>query len=171
MSTEELHARLAALEARVAALEQAPEDCRSPVSPDLPADTFWALERLKELAGPDAGAVLFTGSVDLPTGEHYEWQEGRESQPLLDADWADLAAGLQALAHPVRLHLLREILHGVRTTAELARHPDLGTSGQLYHHLRQLTAAGWLHSTARGHYAVPGERVIPLLIVLMGVRR
>ena len=170
MTNEKLHARIEALEARVAALEGLE------VGPPLPdvavsSETFWALNGLKELIGSGSGAVLFTGSVDLPTGEHYEWQEGRESQPLLDADWADLAAGLQALAHPIRLLLLREVLHGVRTTAELAAHPDLGTSGQLYHHLRHLTAAGWLHSTARGHYSVPGERVVPLLIVLMGVRR
>jgi hypothetical protein len=42
----------------------------------------------------------------------------------------------------------------------------LGTSGQLYHHLRQLIGAGWLVQTARGHYTVPGDRVIPLLVLL-----
>jgi hypothetical protein len=36
--------------------------------------------------------------------------------------------------------------------------------------LRQLVSAGWLHA-ARGQYAVPGERVVPLLVILSGARR
>jgi hypothetical protein len=71
----------------------------------------------------------------------------------------------------VRLLLLREILQGARTTSELAAHERLGTTGQLYHHLRQLVAAGWLRTTARGQYRVPGERVVPLLTVLAAARR
>jgi hypothetical protein len=80
---------------------------------------------------------------------------------------AECAAALNALAHPVRL-LLHEILLGVRTTAGLSEHERLGTSGQLYHHLRQLV---WLRSTARGQYSVPPERVVPLLTVLAAARR
>ena len=34
----------------------------------------------------------------------------------------------------------------------------LGTTGQAYHHLRQLAAVGWLHSTGRGRYEVPPHR-------------
>jgi hypothetical protein len=59
----------------------------------------------------------------------------------------------------------------VRTTAGLAAQEELGTSGQLYHHLRQLVSAGWLRSSGRGHYSVPGDRVIPLLVIIAGTRR
>lgn len=45
------------------------------------------------------------------------------------------------------------------------------TSGQLYHHLRQLVSAGWLRATSRGSYAVPPDRVIPLLTILTAARR
>ncbi|MCO5971174.1 helix-turn-helix domain-containing protein [Actinoallomurus soli] len=167
-SEESLAERLARLEERVARLEGAP-----------PADTtgapaesgaLWALEGLKDRA-PAPGAVLFTGAVDLPTGEHYEWQEGRTAEDLLTADWTQGAAVLAALAHPVRLLLLREILLGTRTTAELGEHEQLGTSGQLYHHLRQLVAAGWLRAEGRGEYAVPAGRVVPLLALLLAARR
>lgn len=45
-----------------------------------------------------------------------------------------------------------------------------GTSGQVYHHLRQLVATGWLR--ARGaRYEVPAERVVPLLAIVVGARR
>lgn len=166
MESESLEERVAQLEERVARLE-GPEVADARPGRD---DTFWALDALKERV-TDPGAVLFTGSVTLPGGEHYEWQQGHPVDDLLADDWSQAAETLAALAHPVRLLLLREILHGARTTAELAAHERLGTTGQLYHHLRQLVAAGWLRTTARGRYSVPGERVVPVLTVLAAARR
>ncbi|MFG2601182.1 ArsR/SmtB family transcription factor [Streptomyces sp. NPDC048462] len=86
------------------------------------------------------------------------------------ADWSDAAESFAALGHPVRLRLLREILGGRRTAAELAALDETGTTGQIYHHLRQLTGAGWLHTTGRGRYEVPGVRVVPLLVILTAAR-
>jgi Helix-turn-helix domain len=166
---ESLADRVAGLEARVARLEGAPTSVRvGPAEPD--AETFWALEGLKDRTA-EPGAVLFTGQVTLPTGEHYEWQQAHPVADLLADDWSQGTAALAALAHPVRLLLLGEILQGARTAGELGAHERLGTTGQLYHHLRQLVAAGWLRSTTRGQYAVPGERVVPLLVVLAAARR
>ena len=161
--------RLARLEERVARLE-AGGSLAEPVGAPADAGALWALAGLKDRV-PAPGAVLFTGTVDLPTGEHYEWQEGRTADDLLGADWTQGAAALAALAHPVRLLLLREILLGTRTTAALGEHEQLGTSGQLYHHLRQLVAAGWLRAESRGEYAVPAGRVVPLLALLLAARR
>jgi hypothetical protein len=131
---------------------------------------FWALDGLRARTG-DPGAVLFTGIIRLPGGERYEWQQAHPVDQQLADDWSQAAAVLAALAHPVRLLLLHEILLGARTTAELSGHERLGTTGQLYHHLRQLVAAGWLRSTHRGQYAVPPERIVPLLTVLAAARR
>ncbi|GHB05986.1 ArsR/SmtB family transcription factor [Streptomyces termitum] len=160
--------RLTALEARVAALE-------SPAPPPPAAEyegDFWALDgwkdRLAASGGPDGG-VLYTGAVRLPTGERYEWQTGALTADLLDEEGP--AESLAALGHPVRLRLLREILGGRRTAAELSGLEDLGTTGQIYHHLRQLTAAGWLRAAGRAHHEVPPERVVPLLVVLAAARR
>lgn len=114
--------------------------------------------------------MLFTGAVRLPTQEQYEWQYGLLSEQLLDGDWSDAADSFAALGHAVRLRLLREILGGRRTAAELTELEGLGTTGQIYHHLRQLTAAGWLHTASRGRYEVPGARVVPLLVVLAAAR-
>lgn len=114
--------------------------------------------------------MLYTGTVDLPTGEHFDWQYGATVDDLFADDWSEWAATLSALGHPVRLLLLRRVLAGVRTAAELSADEALGTTGQLYHHLRQLVNAGWLRSAARGQYAVPGDRVVPLLVVLSGAK-
>jgi hypothetical protein len=132
-------------------------------------DVFWALHGLQDRVGRP-GAVLFTGTVALPGGAYYEWQEGRLAGELLDGDWSESSPGLTALAHPVRLLLLREVLHGTQTAAQLSAHPRLGTSGQLYHHLRLLVSAGWLRSSARGQYDVPADRVVPLLTILAAAR-
>jgi DNA-binding transcriptional ArsR family regulator len=160
----ELEQRVADLERRLAALEGAQRP-----GPRLGGGDFWALnglkEQLSELGAADGG-VLYTGSVRLPTGEQYEWQTGALTQGLLEDDWAPVAESFAALGHPVRLRLLREILGGRRTAAELAELEELGTTGQIYHHLRQLTGTGWLRTTGRGRYEVPPERVVPLLVAV-----
>ncbi|AWW38797.1 MULTISPECIES: ArsR/SmtB family transcription factor [Streptomyces] len=164
----DLEQRVADLERRLAALE---EERRT--APALDDGDFWALSGLKEqlarLAAADGG-VLFTGAVTLPTGEHYEWQHGALTEGLLADDWTPAAESFAALGHPVRLRLLREILAGRGTAAELAELDGVGTTGQIYHHLRQLTGAGWLHAAGRGRHQVPPGRVVPLLVALATTR-
>jgi hypothetical protein len=177
VQAEDLAARLHAVERRLAMLEH-PEGGRPPSAPAAPdgasaapgseerGETFWVLDGLRaRLAGED-GAVVLAGVVPLPTGEQYAWQYGRTAEDLLTASWQELSKAIAALGHPVRLRLLQLILTGTRSAAGLQSVDGLGTSGQLYHHLRQLIAAGWLVQSARGHYAVPGGRVIPLLVLL-----
>lgn len=137
-------------------------------------DEFWALQRLKvelEALGSHDGGVLFTGSVRLPTHETYEYQYGLVTDHLLDAEWADSVDVFAALGHGVRLRLLHEVLEGSRTAAELSELDGMGTSGQIYHHLRQLIGAGWLQARGRGRYEVPAARVVPLLVMLSAARR
>ena len=174
-SGEQLAARVAELERRVASIE---EHGRSPARTSAESaglrlsdpERFWALAGLQERIG-SASAVLFTGSVSLSGDRAYVWQQGVDAEQLLDADW-DLAADvLAALGHPIRLKLTQAILNGARSTAEIGALEGLGTTGQLYHHLRQLVAAGWLNSTGRGRYEVPAERVIPLLVAITAAGR
>ncbi len=163
-----LEQRVADLERRLAALENAQNS-----APRIGEGDFWALQgfkdQLAELEAADGG-VLFTGAVRLPTGEQYEWQHGALTEGLLDDDWTEAAESFAALGHPVRLRLLREVVGGRRTAAELAELDEIGTTGQIYHHLRQLTGAGWLHTTGRGRYEVPPGRVVPLLVALSAAR-
>ena len=145
-----------------------------PAAPAVGQGDLWALDALKArhpVAQDADGAVLFTGAVRVPTGHRYEWQYGLLTETLFDDDWAAAAEPFAALGNPVRLRLLQEILGGLRTAAELAALEDVGTTGQIYHHLRQLTGAGWLHTTERGRYEVPAGRVVPLLVVLSAATR
>ena len=168
----DLGQRVAALERRLAALENATTTETSSAAPA--ADDCWALEGLKDRLAdePDTadGGVLYTGAVRLPTGAQHEWQHELLTEHLLDIDWAEAAEVFAALGHAMRLRLLREILGGRRTATELTGLDDVGTSGQIYHHLRQLTAAGWLRQAGRGRYEIPETRLVPLLVALATTR-
>ena len=167
---EDLAGRLDAVERRLAVLErQESGPAAAPTVPDGadPSRTFWVLDGLRARLATGDGAVVLAGIVPLPTGEEFVWQYGRATENLLGASWLELSKAIAALAHPVRLRLLQLILTGTRSAADLQSVEGLGTSGQLYHHLRQLIAAGWLVQAARGHYAVPGDRVYPLLVLLV----
>ena len=128
-------------------------------------DPYWVLTGLQDRY-PDDDIVLYGGTMST-AGGGYRWQYGLPTRTVLDGDFADAAPALSALAHPVRLTLLQAVLTGTHATADLAALPGLGTSGQVYHHLNQLSSAGWLRSPRRGRWEVPGERTIPLLALVM----
>ncbi|TFH70523.1 ArsR/SmtB family transcription factor [Cellulomonas sp. HD19AZ1] len=169
---DDLLARVAALEERVAALEAAPTTTTPPLDTDAD-DRFWALTGLTARVDRPAssGAVMMVGDVRTPAGDEARWQYALTTDDLLAADWSDLAPVLAALGHPVRLALLRAVLDGARTARELADAVDVGSTGQVYHHLRQLQAAGWLRAAAGGEHVVPAERLVPLLTTLLAAVR
>lgn len=169
---DDLLARVAALEERVAALEAAPTTTAPPLDTDAD-DRFWALTGLTARVDRPAssGAVMMVGDVRTPAGDEARWQYALTTDDLLAADWSDLAPVLAALGHPVRLALLRAVLDGARTARELADAVDVGSTGQVYHHLRQLQAAGWLRAAAGGEHVVPAERLVPLLTTLLAAVR
>lgn len=153
-----------------AGVEPASSDAVDPATdPTDPADPtasdrFWALNALKSQL-PTPGGVVYAGAVDLPIG-HVEYQWGRPTDPLLRADWADRAERVAALGHPLRLSLLQKLLEAECTVAQLVDELDLASTGVAYHHLHQLQAAGWVTSPARGSWAIPATRVVPLLAII-----
>jgi len=160
--TDALERRVAALEQALAALTRRSESDQSdPVAAD---DQFWLLREVRDRH--PAGVVMFGGTATLPAGE-VEWQWGVPSDQVLEQDWEPAAGVFDALSHPVRLQLVQRVLTGTTSTAELAEGESLGTTGQLHHHLRALVAAGWLTSTGRGRWSVPGPRIIPLLVMIV----
>lgn len=161
--------RLEALEERVAALESVAVDAGADGSPMVEADTFWALEGLSARV-PAPGAVMIVGDVELPDERTARWQLAYGTDDLLSDEWSVVADTLAALGHPTRLELVRHVMRGVDTARELGEIDGVGTSGQVYHHLRQLAAVGWLRNRA-GRFEVPPERVVPLLAIIVGARR
>ncbi|WP_017545412.1 ArsR/SmtB family transcription factor [Nocardiopsis prasina] len=165
-STEQ---RLADLEARVAELER-PDPAKAGPAENTYAGHFFVLEALKERA-PDDGSVVFAGVVPVEGApEPVQWQYGRSVEDIENLDWSVLAGNLDALGHPVRLSILHAVHSGVSTVAELKERAEFGTSGQIYHHVNLLVAAGWLVTRKRGRYVIPPERLVPLLVILTAAR-
>ena len=156
----ELEARVSALEGRSGGGDPAPDQ-----EPAADTDAFWALNGVKA-RHPGQGAVLFAGSASIAGGESYEYQYGLDTQHLLDLEWSAFADSLAALGHPVRLAILRAVAGGTETVAGLVEELGLGTSGQMYHHVNQLQARGWLMASARSRFRIPPARMIPLLAIL-----
>ena len=140
----------------------------APAAPTPATDVFWALNTVKSMV-PAPGAVLYTGSVTLPGGGAADWQYALPTEDILARDWSrpSSTSALAALGHPVRLRLLQAIATGTVAVSELAALEGVGTTGQVYHHVNQLIAAGWVYSPSRGHYGIPPERVVPLLTVIL----
>lgn len=142
-------ARLAALEARVAALEEG----SGPAAAD---------ERTGE-----SGEIGYHGSVRLQEGAGpVTWTIGYDAAATLDLPAGPAAEVLAALGHPVRLALVRRLLTGPAGTNELVEAAELSSTGQLYHHLRTLTSARVVEQDGR-RYRVPTTGVVPVLVALL----
>jgi DNA-binding transcriptional ArsR family regulator len=165
-----LGARVSDLERRVALLEGHRGE-RPPV-PIVDSERFWALARLAERTGPEfdkdgvAGSLLYAGRATTPGGGDLIWQAEHPLPGVLAEGWEEAAAVLAALGNPVRLEIVRRLLLGGETVQELQEIPGLGTSGQLYHHLRDLQAAGLVTQRRRGRYGVAADKVVPALIII-----
>lgn len=182
MSTDpvpaEVLARLDALEARIADLEATPAPAipsttgsaasQAP-SPSDPEDPFWALTALKERI-PAPGGVLLTGAVDVGAG-HLEYQWARPTEHLLEVDWQQHADSIAALGHPLRMAILRRLLDGEHTVAQLVDELELASTGVAYHHLSALQSGGWVTTPRRGSWALATPRVVPLLAIITALEK
>jgi DNA-binding transcriptional ArsR family regulator len=148
MPEPDTDARLDALEARVGALEGG-----------RPAEVG---ERTGE-----AGEIGYHGSVRLVDGAGpVTWTIGYDAAATLDLPAGPVTEVLAALGHPVRLALVRRLLRGPAGTTELVEAAELSSTGQLYHHLRTLTAARVVEQDGR-RYRVPTTGVVPVLVALL----
>lgn len=165
-----MESELAELQERVRRIEDrlgpTPPATPEPPQPSgLEEDTWWLLREL-ERRGLDS-AVTYAGRVTESGGGPVQWQITESADRLLETDWSSSAAAIAALGHPLRLQIVQLVARDqARTAADLAGTEGLGSTGQIYHHLRQLVAAGWLRPTVRGQHQVPPERLVPLLVLL-----
>jgi DNA-binding transcriptional ArsR family regulator len=163
-----IESRLVLLEQAMLTLQSENSRRESPIENASEEDAFWALEGLTTRS-PEGGAVLYVGTVELPTGGAVQWQYGIGAEDLFAKDWSEQADALAALGHPIRLQILQAVLNGKTTVAQLVEQLDAGTSGQIYHHLKELLSSRWLTSLRRGTYEVPPARIVPLMAILTAV--
>ncbi|TDC65960.1 transcriptional regulator [Micromonospora sp. KC207] len=161
---DELERRIAHLESRIGG-EAAPERAARGANPLMGVLHAWRREA-EEQSLP--GTVGYAGYV---AGRELLWARQIPLAELLPADWGPAAGILESLGSQPRLALLGALLReGRRTNVDLqealgANQGD-ATSGQLYHHLRELQGSGLITQKRRGEYELVPQAVIPILTIL-----
>jgi DNA-binding HxlR family transcriptional regulator len=165
--------RLAALEEQVAdlrtrlrALEEglsltAPSLPMLPPLPPLPANR----ESLQE-EGTLQGTLSGEGSIQSAE-RRLQWRQSLTLQPIFAASPEILAQLFAALSNSHRVIILRTLCEGPRTSQQLQELLGMGSAGQLYHHLKELLAAGLILQRGRSAYTIEPTKVIPVCLALM----
>ena len=162
----ELGRRVDALEARLAERESpaVPVPAISPADAGL-VDLLRGRRGGPYEQGKRRGAVLYAGALEVE-GREYLWEMERPLPGLLAVKAEAIAALLSSLASPQRLQLLRALLGGPKSSQELQEALGISSPGQLYHHLKELTAAGIVEQRDRSAYQLSARRVVPFLAIV-----
>lgn len=144
------------------------------VGPPFPREALWNatahLARRAEAIGA-AGVVTYAGAYRSPAGKgEYRWNRPEQTaEELLGQDDSAVARVLAALGHPQRLALLKAILARPGSAAELIERVGLTSTGQIYHHLNTLQAAGLIRPGENRQFAFVGHQAPAFLMLLTGV--
>lgn len=151
--------RLAELERRVAALEG---DERASTKPPTPPGDNDHDDHDRD----NSGAFGYGGQVALGDGQ-VSWRIDVTPEHALSLADRPRVEVLSALAHPARVEIVRTLLgQGAQPAAALQEAARLGSTGQLYHHLKALTGSGVVEQDKRGSYRLRPSAAIPVLVLL-----
>ena len=163
-TSESDHARITGLEAqlqdvtsRLAALEEA-------------ASQFPPAMSAIRAPGPagengDDAIVAYSGTGQF--GPHRIGITRRRTlREVLAAAPESIAPVFGGLASPARIGLLYALINGLRTSQQLREVLDAPSAGQLYHHLRELLAAGLIVQPARSVYQIPPAKIVAVTVAV-----
>lgn len=114
------------------------------------------------------GIVASSGSYNSGS-QGYQWNLEEMAETLLDQDEERVTRVLMAIGNKQRLALLKAILEQPASAAELVERLGMGTTGQVYHHLKALQAADLVTQEGRGQFVFVSHRVPSFLMLLAGV--
>lgn len=143
----EFESRLAELEARVAELERRDAPQRLDATPST------------------GGMIAYQGDVHLHGTVH--WDISYSPDAIVELPISSMSEVLAALGHPVRLQIVRTLLRGPANAADLHAAVGVGSSGQIYHHLKTLSSTNIVEQHGRGDYRIASKRVVPLLVSML----
>jgi len=165
MTESELHRRLDDLESRLAYLESRHDPRVGPGGDASPTDALPTSAVPAEAPEMGHASVTYTGSGEW-NGAPLAWRMEHSWDAVRTLAGDSAARVLGALSSGLRLRIVAALLERPCTTAELVERLEQPSSGQLFHHLRELLAAGVVHQPVRGTYAVRRQDVVPLLALL-----
>jgi DNA-binding transcriptional ArsR family regulator len=166
VTPDELAVAVADLRARVTRLEAAgTRDAAPTVDASLAEQLRAALTGGAAADDDEHGSVVYAGVGPSDRGT-IGWQMVRSWPELVGTNQSPLAACFAALANPVRIQIICQLVSGPLSTAELARRLEQPSAGQLFHHLKELLGAGLIYQPERGTYRVRHAHMVPLLTAL-----
>lgn len=120
--------------------------------------------------GRVGGTLAYSGVIRV--GDRSMRMQARDDlAEALEADPAVVARLFAALGSPFRVLLLRALLAGPKTSQQLQAELDVGAVGQLYHHLKELLAAGLIVQRKRSLYAIRPEKAMFICLVFAAAPR
>ncbi len=142
--------RIAALEQHVAILHERVQALEAPATPP---------------DGPERGVVSYTGMVEVGAAT-YGWTIELGVNVVQQASPEHLASIVSALGSVPRIQIVRALLNGPMSSHQLQDALGMASAGPLYHHLKELVAAGIVEQPGRSDYRLAPKRVIPTLVIL-----
>ena len=115
---------------------------------------------------PGPGVLSYAGWVESG-GTQLKVRSRRPAAAAFSADAETAARIFAALGSPHRLQLLRVLCDGPKTGQQLEDSAGISSTGQLYHHLKELLAAGLITQPARSVYALRPPTVVAIGVALM----
>jgi ArsR family transcriptional regulator len=106
------------------------------------------------------GMLSYRGVAQLAR-QRYQFQRQHALSIVFDASPEPLAQLFAALASPHRIVILRTLWDGPRSSQSLQEAVGMSSTGQLYHHLKELLAAGLIiQRGGRDYTLAPAKRML-----------
>jgi DNA-binding transcriptional ArsR family regulator len=119
-----------------------------------------------EPEGNGQGSLAFGGAVELG-GKRYRVQRSEAVGSVLRSDPDATARIFSAFGNPHRILMLRALCDGPKTGQQLDDSAGISSTGQLYHHLKELLAVGLVTQPARSLYELRPRTVIAVCVALL----
>jgi DNA-binding transcriptional ArsR family regulator len=170
---QEPQARLTTLEQQMAVVQErlkvlearlAPTPSESPFAKSTsPSDLAPVPPQGTDLSSQEGnrqGMLSYRGAAQLAR-QRYQFQRQHALPVVFDMAPEPLAQLFAALASPHRIVILRTLWDGPRSSQSLQEAVGMSSTGQLYHHLKELLAAGLLiQRGGRDYDLVPAKRIL-----------
>lgn len=162
---EEIYAEISALKKQMAELERLVRTISVAGRPyvEMLDEAYPSAEK------KSSSCVYYAGQYQA-NGQLLRWEpKARQLEQLLAVGTEKMSKILSALGSKPRLDIITTLLHESLSGTEIVEKLGLGTTGQLYHHLKALQGADLLTQDKGGRYSLADHRKLPLLLLLSAV--
>ena len=125
---------------------------------------------IEEIADTGCPVVGYFNVVPVEDRQSKTWSiySGSEIEDLFAIPDYKVAQILSVLGSEVRLAILRELIRKPLTAAELVDILKMKTTGQAYHHLKDLQSAGYVEQRSGGRFHI-NMRVARVYVAALGL--